>query len=210
MTADLTVKLSRDERSSRLRVAGQGIFGEFCEKLGKVDLRAAAAVPAMLGCLTVLGGAVLEAHGQGELLRSAGVQALNSYLSGLAGRQLEFSQWMQDGLAGQLHAFGGDVQARGLAFAALGAVVGPASVGLARQYSSVKSFLSDGLSRVQRLFGLAEHEVSRSGQAVDPSRTVLESLMTSSLAMAPYLQRAKAERDQADQDLTDAMPAPRP
>lgn len=135
---------------SKFQEKAQGIFARFTERLAKVDLRAAIAVPAAIGLLTVMGGVVMEMNGQMGLLHQGGISALAAYKDALAAADLPIGAWITQGVSGKLHAFGGDMQARGFALMAAAPVISTASVVLARGFTRFKESLAGMAKDVQQ------------------------------------------------------------
>lgn len=128
---------------SRFTDKAEGIFARFTERLAKVDLRAAVAIPAAIGVATVMGGVIMEMNGQLGLLQHGGISALAAYKDAVAAANLPVSAWITEGLSGKLPSFGGDVQARGFALMSAAPVISAASVLLARGFSRLKNSLAD-------------------------------------------------------------------
>ena len=55
----------------------------------------------------------MEAHGQTALLQHSGIAALDAYKDAMSAMQLPLRDWIEQGLAGKLQAFGDNTQARG-------------------------------------------------------------------------------------------------
>lgn len=125
----------------------QGIFARFSQKLAQVDLRAALAVPAGIGCAIALGGVVQEFQGQLHLLQHGGQMAVDAYMR--AGPSLSLGDWTLNGLAGKLGGAGDNTQAKGFAIMTVAPVISATSVLLARGFNSFKSILSDRGDRLQ-------------------------------------------------------------
>lgn len=121
-------------------VKSASIFAKFAEKLGRVDLRAAVAIPAVIGAGLVMAGVAQEVHGQAHLL-DGGASQLMDYKETMRSMQLSLGDWVTQGLLGKLPSFGGDMQARGLATATVGPVLSSASVLLARGFTALKASL---------------------------------------------------------------------
>ena len=119
----------------------EGIFARFTQKLAKVDLRAAIAIPAAVGVATVLVGVGMEVHGQSALLQHGGVAALDAYRDAMSAMQLPVREWFQQGLAGKLTSFGDNTQARGFVITAAAPVFSAAAVTLARGFTKLKQAL---------------------------------------------------------------------
>jgi len=131
---------------SQLQEKAQGIFTRFAERLAKIDLRAAVAIPAAIGLVTVMGGVVMEMNGQTALLHQSGLTALHAYKDALAAADLPIAAWISQGFDGRLQSFGGDMQARGFALMAAAPVISAASVVLARGFTRLKESLA-GVAR---------------------------------------------------------------
>ncbi|KVO15213.1 hypothetical protein [Burkholderia ubonensis] len=117
----------------------EGIFARFAEKLSKVDLKLAVSVPAVIGATVAVAGCALEAHGELTLLKHGGIAAVNAYKDTLV--QYPFGEFLLRGLEGKLPSFGGNAQARGLAFMAAAPIVSAAAVTLARGFQKIKAAL---------------------------------------------------------------------
>ncbi|MBC8641677.1 hypothetical protein IAG25_33160 [Caballeronia sp. EK] len=135
---------------SQLQEKAQGIFTRFAERLAKVDLRAAVAIPAAVGLVTVLGGVVMEMNGQTALLHQSGLTALHAYKDALAAADLPIAAWISQGFSGRLQSFGGDMQARGFALMAAAPVISAASVVLARGFTRLKESLAGVAKEAQQ------------------------------------------------------------
>lgn len=136
---------SLEEKSSRL-------FNRFAEKLAKVDLKHAAALPAVIGVVTVIAGAAIEQHGQLDLLRHSGIAGLAAYKASLAAEQITtLTDWVQRGMEGKLLSFGGNMQARGFAMTTVAPLLSMASVSLARNFHQLKSYLNDRIEKIREL-----------------------------------------------------------
>lgn len=128
----------------------QGIFARFSQKLAQVDLRTALVVPAGIGCAIALAGVGQEFHGQMHVLQQGGFAALDAYKNAMhAMGASSLGDWVQRGLAGKLHSFGGNTQATGFAIMTGAPVISAASVLLARGFNRFKSILSDRSDRLQ-------------------------------------------------------------
>lgn len=142
---------------STLQEKSSGLFERFAKQLGKVDLSMATAMPAMVGVLTVLSGAALEAHGQLGVLQHSGIAALDAYKASIA-LDLNFSDWLQRGMDGKLPSFGGNIEARGFVTMAVAPMLGVATVSLARQFDNLKSTLSNKLQSIREWMRSPEPE----------------------------------------------------
>ena len=146
----------------------QAIFSRFCEKLAQVDLRAAAAVPAVIGCAVAMYGIGLEVHGQHELLVHGGRAALDAYQATMSSMQdlanlreaqsgilHESGKYVADAISGKHESFGGNAQGVGMGLMYAGPAIAAATVLLARGFGKVKEFLTekaDQLSQSSRTF----------------------------------------------------------
>lgn len=91
--------------------------------LGKIDMYPAWAIPTLIGCFIVIVGCAVEANGQYDLLRTAGLDAYNAYRTFHSAAPMPFFDWMQRGMAGTLTTFGGNIQARGFVCAIFGPAI---------------------------------------------------------------------------------------
>jgi len=154
---------------SNLQEKAQGIFARFTERLAKVDLRVAVAIPAAVGLVTVMGGVVMEMNGQLDLLHQGGVAALGAYKDALAAADLPIAAWISQGFDGRLQSFGGDVQARGFAMMTAAPVISAASVVLARGFTRLKESLAGVAKNAQqRAVALLPAQAEPSAEPVRP------------------------------------------
>jgi len=150
-----------------LEEKARGIFGRFTQTLAKVDLRAAIAIPAAVGVATVLVGVGMEVHGQSALMQHGGIAALDVYNDAMGATQLPIREWLQQGLAGKLAAFGDNIQARGFVITAAAPVISTAAVTLARGFTKLKQAL---VARGERLREELHATVHSAEQADDAGR----------------------------------------
>jgi hypothetical protein len=100
----------------------------------------ATAIPAAIGAVTVLAGVVMEAHGQGELLKHGGTLAVEAYQQAMSMHPIEsFSEYVRLALAGQHQSFGGNTQGVGIGITLAGTAISAASVLLAKGFTKLKS-----------------------------------------------------------------------
>jgi len=90
----------------------------FFKSLSKIDMFLAWAIPCLIGCFIVIAGCAVEASGQLDLLRTAGLDAYNAYHA--VHVPMSFCDWVRRGLDGTLTTFGGNIQARGFFIAIYG------------------------------------------------------------------------------------------
>ncbi|HDR9034156.1 TPA: hypothetical protein QDB07_001625 [Burkholderia vietnamiensis] len=142
---------------SEFQKKAEGIFARFAEKLSKVDLKMAVSLPAVIGATVVVAGCALEAQGQLGLLRNAndigpairgGVEALGAYKQTLG--QYPFGEFLLRGIEGKLPSFGGNTQARGIAFMVAAPIVSAAAVTLSRGFRKIRSALHGQSEHMQR------------------------------------------------------------
>lgn len=120
------------------------LFSQFTEKLAKVDLRMAVAVPAVIGAVTAMYGIGMEFHGQQELLRQGGIAALDAYTTAMQANPIDsVSEYTRLAFKGELPSFGGNAQGIGIATAYIGPIVASAAVTLARGFEKAKAFLTE-------------------------------------------------------------------
>ncbi|MDH0342151.1 hypothetical protein [Chromobacterium haemolyticum] len=138
--------------STSLENKANGIFAEFCDRLAKVDLRMAVAVPATIGVIAAMYGIGLEVHGQGELLRHGGLMAVDAYKSAMQAAPIDSAtEYVKLAFAGKLPSFGGNEQGIGIGVMALGPALTSASVLLARGFDKVKAFLGEKLEQAKEM-----------------------------------------------------------
>ena len=138
MNESMLEKLAR----STDRIAARAV-----EKIAKLDLRLAVAIPAAAGLLIAMYGIGQEVHGQSILLSSGGGQALKEYL----GMCKEFADsgagdgvWNYVKLAveNKLPSFGGNAQGVGAGIIVAATPVSAAAVVLSRGMSAVRDWFN--------------------------------------------------------------------
>ncbi len=136
------------EHTVPLEERANNIFSRFCERLAKIDLRAAVAVPAVIGGVVAMYGIGLEVHGQSELLRQGGSAALDAYTTAMQSNPVDsVVEYTKLAFAGELPSFGGNTQGVGVAIAYVGPAVASAVVVLERGFETVKKFLDEKLRK---------------------------------------------------------------
>ena len=75
--------------------------------LSESDMRLEFSIPGVIGCIIVFVGCAVEADGQLNLLRSAGLDAYDAYRTFHFALAMSLSDWMQSGLNGTLTSFRG-------------------------------------------------------------------------------------------------------
>lgn len=140
----------------------RGLFNRFASKLAKVDLRLAAALPAMAGAMLACYGVGMEAHGQAQLLLQGGAHAIDAYNQMVQSHAHQLGlnpdsivDLITHGLKGDLASFGSNTQMRGITMMGAGPALSIATLMLARGFNS----LSD---KVQSLLMREEPKVSQS------------------------------------------------
>jgi hypothetical protein len=119
----------------------QGLMAQFAERLAHVDLKHAVAVPAFLGAVAAIAGVGIEVQGQADLISHAGAAALDAYRAAGHASGLDLTHWLKEGLAGDLHTFGGNMIARSVAFMAAAPAVSLAITALARGFTHIRDAL---------------------------------------------------------------------
>lgn len=138
--------------SKNLESKANGLFAQFCERLAKVDLKLAAAVPAAIGVVATMYGIGLEVQGQSDLLQHGGLMAVDAYKNAMQANPIDsVTEYARLAFAGKLPSFGGNAQGIGITVAVVAPAISTASVLLARGFEKAKAFLADRLEQVQQL-----------------------------------------------------------
>jgi hypothetical protein len=171
----------------------EGIFARFTKRLAKVDLRAAVAVPAAIGLVTVMAGVVMEMNGQSMLLQQSGLAALNAYKDAMGAMQLPVAEWLTQGISGKLQSFGDNAQAKGFALMAAAPVISAASVVLARGFTRLKDALAGVAKETQQravaFLPAPQALLSSSSEQVEAPRTKSDRFQLSDIGGVEMLQR---------------------
>jgi len=131
---------------STFEETSQSIFRRFAESLAKVDLREAIAVPAVIGATAAFVGIGMQMQGQTDLLQHGGVAALDAY--NRLQESLPIRQWLEQGLAGNLPAFGDNTEAKGAALMGAGPIISGAAVLLSRGFVKLREFMESAAEKL--------------------------------------------------------------
>ncbi|MGO0788231.1 hypothetical protein ACTOWA_00015 [Herbaspirillum seropedicae] len=123
------------------------ITGRVIDKLAKLDLRLAVAIPAAAGAMIAMYGIVQEVHGQSNLLATGGAQAVHDYLSmckDFAQTSAADGVWnyVKLAVANKLPTYGGAAQGIGAGVLLTVTPASAATVVLSRGLSAVRDWLS--------------------------------------------------------------------
>lgn len=194
--------------SKNLESKANGLFAQFCERLAKVDLKLAAAVPAAIGVVATMYGIGLEVHGQSELLQHGGLMAVDAYKNAMQANPIDsVTEYARLAFAGKLPSFGGNAQGIGITVAVVAPAISTASVLLARGFEKAKAFLADRFEQVKQLRSDSPNkEVPvRLSDAFCGGSMVLKGIQTN-VDSKPGFFMAGREKGMPDQELQDDYP----